>query len=68
MALVLFAIVHWLCDVIWLSFLSLAAHLTHRSVGLFSNKIQKGILAFCGITLLGFGLKFILGALKLWFF
>lgn len=67
MSLVLFALVHWLCDVVWLSFLSFAAYLTHRSDGLFNNTIQKGILAFCGVALLGFGLKFLFDALKLWF-
>ena len=65
-ALVLFAIVHWLCDVVWLSILSFGAFYTHKSAGLFSNHFQKGILACCGIALLLFGIKFIWDALKLW--
>ena len=63
--LVLFAVVHWLCDLIWLSALSLGAFITHRSAGLFSDKIQKGILIFCGIALLLFGGKFLFDALRL---
>ena len=66
LALVLFAIVHWLCDVVWLSILSFAAFYTHKGAGLFSRHIQKGILACCGIALLVFGGKFIFDALNLW--
>ena len=66
-ALVLFAVVHWLCDLVWLSFLSFAAFITHKGSGLFGDKLQQGILLFCGIALLMFGCKFIYDALKLWF-
>ncbi|MFZ9011332.1 MAG: LysE family transporter [Anaerohalosphaeraceae bacterium] len=66
LALVLFAIVHWLCDVVWLSILSFAAFYTHKGAGLFSAHIQKGILACCSIALLVFGGKFIFDALNLW--
>ena len=66
LALVLFAIVHWLCDVVWLSILSFAAFYTHKGAGLFSGHIQKGILACCSIALLVFGGKFIFDALNLW--
>ena len=66
-ALILFAIVHWLCDVVWLSILSFGAFYTHKGAGLFSNHIQKGILACCGIALLVFGGKFLFDALRLWF-
>lgn len=65
-ALVLFAIVHWMCDLIWLSILSMGAFITHQEAGLFGSKIQKGILIFCGIALLIFGGKFIWDALNLW--
>ena len=64
-ALVVFAIVHWLCDVVWLSFLSMAAFYTHKGAGLFSRYIQKGILGFCGVALLVFGVKFIYDAIAL---
>ncbi|MBC8378047.1 MAG: LysE family transporter [Planctomycetes bacterium] len=67
-ALVAFAIVHWLCDLIWLSILSFAAFYTNKGTGLFSRHIEKGILIFCGIALLVFGFKFMVDALRLWFF
>jgi threonine/homoserine/homoserine lactone efflux protein len=67
-ALILFAIVHWSCDLIWLSILSITAYVTHKGAGLFGQKIQRGILLFCGIALLFFGGKFLFDALKLWFY
>ena len=65
LALVLFAIVHWLCDLIWLSILSFAAFYTHKGAGLLGGQIQKGILGCCGIALLLFGGKCIWDALRL---
>lgn len=65
-ALILFAIIHWLCDATWLSILSFGAFYTHKSAGLFGPHIQKGILACCGVALLLFGVKFIGDALNLW--
>lgn len=65
LALILFAIVHWLCDVVWLSILSVAAYQTHKAAGLFSQHFQKGILGVCGTALLIFGVKFIVDAIAL---
>jgi threonine/homoserine/homoserine lactone efflux protein len=65
-ALILFAIVHWLCDLVWLSILSAGAYVTHRGAGLFSHRIQHGVLLFCGIALLVFGVKFMFDALRQW--
>ena len=67
-ALVLFAIVHWLCDVVWLSILSWVAFYTNKGAGLFSRRFEQGILIFCGIALLLFGVKFIVDAVRLWLF
>jgi threonine/homoserine/homoserine lactone efflux protein len=65
-AFILFAIVHWSCDLIWLSILSIGAFATHKGAGLLGQKIQRGILLFCGVALLAFGVKFMVDALKLW--
>ncbi|MHC4926982.1 MAG: LysE family transporter [Planctomycetota bacterium] len=65
LALVLFAIVHWLCDVVWLSILSVAAYHTHKAAGLFSRHFLKGVLGVCGTALLVFGIKFIVDAIAL---
>lgn len=67
-ALVIFAIVHWLCDLVWLSILSFAAFYTSKGAGVFSRNFEKSILAFCGIALLVFGLKFMVDAVRIWFF
>ncbi|HPY78332.1 MAG TPA: LysE family transporter [Anaerohalosphaeraceae bacterium] len=60
LALVLFALVHWLCDLVWLSILTLSAY---HGANLLSQRNQKWILGFCGIALAGFGIHFIAGAL-----
>ena len=67
-ALVIFAIIHWMCDLVWLSILSFAAFYTNKGAGLFSRHFEKGILIFCGTALLVFGFKFMVDALRLWFF
>ena len=66
MALVLFAIIHWLCDLVWLMILSTAAFYSHKGAGLLSNKLQQGILLFCGACLLVFGQIFLTKALISW--
>jgi threonine/homoserine/homoserine lactone efflux protein len=58
-AFVLFAIVHWLCDLVWLEALSWASF---KGSVLLSPRRQKISLLVCGIALLGFGLLFIGGA------
>lgn len=55
-----FAVVHWLCDLGWFEALSLAGFQGSQRFG---GKIQKAVLAVCGIVLLGFGAKFIVDAL-----
>ena len=67
LALVIFAVVHWMCDLVWLSILSFGAFYTNKGAGLFSKHFEKGILIFCGIALLVFGVKFMIDAAKLWF-
>ena len=64
-ALILFAVVHWMCDLIWLSVLSIAGYATHQKAGLFGQRIQRRILLFCGVALMFFGVKFIWDALRL---
>jgi len=59
-ALVLFAIVHWLCDLVWLTILAMAAF---HGANLLSQRNQKWILGFCGVALAVFGVHFIWDAL-----
>jgi len=58
-AFVLFAIVHWLCDLVWLWLLSWASF---KGSVLLSGRRQKIVLFVCVIVLFGFGLLFIGGA------
>jgi len=57
---VLFALVHWLCDFIWLYFLSA---LSFKGGRFFGKIFQKAVFAVCGVFLVFFGLKFILDGL-----
>jgi len=55
---VVFSFVHWLCDIGWLWFISAMSY----NGGIFFGKIfQKVLFYICGILLLGFGAKFIIG-------
>ncbi len=55
----LFALIHWLCDLVWLEMLSLA---TYKGSELLAGRGQKIVLAVCGGAMLLFGGKFILDA------
>lgn len=58
-AFALFALTHWLCDLIWLGVLSWASFKGTRLLG--PDK-QKFVLLICSIALFGFGLFFIYNA------
>jgi len=51
----LFAIGHWLCDLVWCS---LVAYLSFRGKQLLGGRIGLGIAAICAIALIGFGGRF----------
>lgn len=52
----LFAILHWLCDLVWLEALSLA---TFKGSKLLGDRNQRIVLAVCALALLVFGVTFI---------
>ena len=56
LALVLFALVHWMCDFGWLEVLSFAGFKGSQALG---TRRQKAISLICAVMLLGFGVKFI---------
>ena len=58
-ALVLFALVHWLCDLVWLNILATASF---KGSALMGPKNRKIVLAFCAAALVIFGIKFIYDA------
>ena len=59
MALVLFALLHWACDLGWLELLSFAGFKGSKAFG---DRRQKVIAAVCAVALIGFGVKFIYDA------
>ena len=58
-AFALFAVVHWLCDFIWLSALTWASF---KGTGLFGPHSQRIVLIICAVALFFFGLFFIYNA------
>jgi threonine/homoserine/homoserine lactone efflux protein len=59
LALGLFALLHWLCDLGWLEVLSYAGF---RGSQAFGTRSRKAISMICTVALLGFGLKFVYDA------
>jgi len=58
-AFALFAVIHWLCDLIWLETLSWASFKGARILG---PKSQRIVLAICAIALILIGLTFLYDA------
>ena len=56
LALGLFAVVHWLCDLVWLDLLSLAAF---HGAEFFGRRAQRIVFMLCAVALLAFGVKFL---------
>jgi threonine/homoserine/homoserine lactone efflux protein len=59
----LFAVTHWLCDLVWLEALSFASF---KGAQVFGDRVQKVILAVCAVALLLFGAKFVIEAGGRW--
>ena len=57
-----FIIVHWLCDLVWLSFISV---LVYRTKSLWGRKFQEGMFIGCSLLLIGFGVWFLVSGLRL---
>ena len=62
LGLVLFIIVHWLCDLVWLSLISILVHRTHS---LWDRKIQAGIFITGSLLLVGFGVWYTVSGIQL---
>ena len=59
--LVIFIIVHWLCDLIWLSFISVTFYKTHS---LWNKRLQEWLFSACSAILVGFGIWFIVSGVQ----
>ncbi len=60
LAFALFGIVHWLCDVVWLEFLSF---MSNRGADVLGPKLQRAVTLVCGTALVGIGVKFLSDAI-----
>ena len=60
--LVVFIVVHWMVDLVWLSFVSLAVNKTNHFWG---ARFQEGIFIACSLLLVGFGVYFIISGVQL---
>jgi len=59
--LIVFVIVHWLCDLIWLSFISNVIYRTHA---LWGRRIQEWLFIACSLLLVGFGIWFLIWGIR----
>jgi len=62
LAFVLFALVHWLCDLIWLTILSFGSF---HGTSVLGPRSQRIVLQICGIALVLFGIHFIYRAIEI---
>ncbi len=59
--LIVFIVVHWLVDLLWLSFISV---LVYRTRSLWGRKFQEGLFIACSLLLVGFGGWFVVSGLQ----
>jgi threonine/homoserine/homoserine lactone efflux protein len=62
LAFVLFALVHWLCDLVWLTILSFGSF---HGTNILGVRAQRIVLQVCGIALALFGIHFAYRAVEL---
>jgi len=58
---VLLAVVHWPCDLVWSEFLSMG---TFKSRKWWTTKVQRIVFSICALVLLGFGAWFVFSGLS----
>jgi len=61
MGLPIFIVVHWLCDLVWLSLVSVTIYKTHS---LWASWIQEVVFIICSLGLLYFGVYFIVSGIR----
>lgn len=59
--LVTFIIVHWLCDLFWLSFVSTVVY---RTRSLWRRDYQEWVFVACSLLLVGFGIWFVVSGVR----
>ncbi len=56
-----FIVAHWLCDLVWLSLVSIIVYRTHSLWGL---KFQEWLFIVCSLLLVGFGCWFLISGIQ----
>ncbi|MDD5082446.1 MAG: LysE family transporter [Dehalococcoidales bacterium] len=57
-----FTVTHWLCDLVWLSFVSVTVYKTHS---LWGRRFQEWVFVACSLLLIGFGGWFVVSGIQL---
>ena len=57
----IFIVIHWLCDLVWLSFVSVTVYKTHA---LLNRKIQEWLFIACSLLLVGCGAWFVVSGIQ----
>ena len=57
----LFAVVHWICDLVWYSLVSYGVY---RSGKIWGRKVQLAVLGISSLLLMGFGIWFIISSFR----
>ena len=60
--LIAFIIVHWLCDLVWLSLVSILVNRTHS---LWGQKLQEWLFIACSLLLVGFSIWFLISGIQM---
>ncbi len=60
--LIVFIVVHWLCDLVWLSFVSI---MVYKTRSLWGQKFQEWLFIACSLLLIGFGAWFLISGLRM---
>ncbi len=60
--LIAFTLAHWLCDLVWLSLVSILVYRTHS---LWGRNFQEGLFIACSLLLIGFGAWFVVSGIQL---
>ena len=61
LGLIVFIVVHWSCDLIWLSLVSATVYRTHSFLG---GRFQEGLFIACSLLLAGFGVWFMVSGIQ----
>ena len=59
--LIVFTIVHWLCDLVWLTLVSNVIYRTHT---FWRPKVQEWLFISCSLLLVGFGIWFLISGIQ----